>query len=191
MFEIFTSGATTENVYWACAVTGTAFFLVKAVMMGLGGFDLDFDMDGDVDVDAAGGDGFHIFSITSLSGFLMMFGWVGLACYKQYGMSQLASAGTAFVGGTCFMLTIAYMFHLAFKLTSEGEKFSVDHTIGKTASVYQKIPASGSGKIQITINGMLREIQAISETKEDIDSFTKVLVERVIDHETVSVKPLS
>lgn len=87
------------------------------------------------------------------------------------------------------MLATAYLFALALKLTSDGSVFSLESTVGQNASVYERIPAEGFGRVQMNVSGMLREIQAVSEKKIPIESFQRVTVTRVIDSETVAVEP--
>ncbi len=50
----------------------------------------------------------------------------------------------------------------------EDNTFQMEKTIGKTAEVYLKIPAhkSGTGKIQVSINGSFHELNAVTEGEE-------------------------
>ncbi|MEM1282385.1 MAG: hypothetical protein AAGG81_02400, partial [Chlamydiota bacterium] len=132
---------------------------------------------------------FKVFSTHSLTGFFMMFGWVGLACYKQYGISSTLSILVASVSGVLMMVVTVYLFKLAALLVSSGTKFHIEESLGRRATVYQKIPASGVGKIQITVNGYQREICAVSENHQEIGSFTEVTVKKVIDNQMVAVMP--
>jgi len=202
---MFSENATnTETVFWICALLGTAFFALKMMLTivgGIGEADVDahdINVDGDVghDFDAhhdgdVGGDSdiaFKLLSLTSISSFIMMFGWVGLACYKQYGLGAFVSLVCALIGGVIMMMAVSYIFYFAKKLTSSGADFRIDSIVGETASVYQKIPADGRGKIQISVSGILREIDAVSEESEEIASFTNVVVTKVISPEAVAVK---
>jgi len=80
------------------------------------------------------------------------------------------------------------LFNAARKLVSLGARFAIEDTIGMTASVYQRIPPDGRGMIQVAIDGMTREIEALSEDKVELESFQAVKVVRVVDHMTVTVK---
>jgi membrane protein implicated in regulation of membrane protease activity len=88
------------------------------------------------------------------------------------------------------MLITAYLFKLARKLVSKGSVFSVDQVVGKRGTVYQRISADGRGKINVELNDSTREIEAIAEDKQDIDSFQTVEVVRVVDQRTVAVKKI-
>ena len=62
--------------------------------------------------------------------------------------------------------------------------------VGKTASVYMTIPARGDGrgKIQVTVSGRLKTMDAIS-SGESIDAFKSVIVVSVRDDGIFVVKP--
>ena len=97
----------------------------------------------------------------------------------------------AFLVGFLCMVFIAYLMHWALSLQSEGAVFRIEDAIGKRGSVYERISASGMGRIQISLGGMVRELQAVSEGKETLESLKPVVVVRVIDSQTVSVQPVN
>lgn len=187
--DFIANGDWLERTFWIFALVSTILFFIRIGLMliGSGGEDLEgLDVDVDIgDTDVA----FEIFSINSLTAFFMMFGWVGLACYKQYSLSAPKSVLFALLAGVISMYITAYIFKLSKKLVSKGSSFSINDTVGKTAKVYQKINAQGRGKVQISVGGgMLREFDAVSEDKKDIESFTMVTIVKVIDNNTVSVR---
>ena len=55
--------------------------------------------------------------------------------------------------------------------------------VGKMADVYLRIPAArgGKGKIQISLNGVAREFDAITDATENIPSGAVVFVEEVVN----------
>ncbi|MCO6432545.1 MAG: hypothetical protein J5J00_16955 [Deltaproteobacteria bacterium] len=183
--------------FWVCAIAGTSFFALKvltSLMAGIG-HDLDADFDAAPEVahdgiessDAA----FKAISITSLTGFFMMFGWVGLASYEQAQLGSVLSLFAATAAGAVTMYVTALIFQAATKLSSAGARFDINATVGKSASVYQKIPANGRGRIQMQVADVTHEIDAISENLTEIESFAAVEVVRVVNSDTVSVKRIS
>lgn len=191
------SGFGTESVFWFCAIAGSAFFGIKVLLNLVGGFGVnghDFhDGAGGADhhdgPDAHGTEvAFKLMSLTSIGAFIMMFGWIGLACYSQYSLGSGISILLAFLGGVLTMVLIAYIFYGASKLTSGGAVLDLKTLMGATATVYQRIPAGGRGVIQISADGVLREFDATSEDLSEIESFSKVSVERIIDSKTLGVK---
>lgn len=181
------------TIFGVSALVGTTFFLLRVLMALVGGlFDADVD-------DADGSDfepgdsehhtlpSFKLFTLHSLSGFFMMFGFVGLACIHQLNISPTTSFMWAFLIGFAVMVLTACIFQGFLRLQGQGAVFSIEKTVGITGMVYQTIPERGQGKIHVVVNGVTRELLAQSRDQECIDSFTTVRVVRVIDHEIVEV----
>jgi hypothetical protein len=178
-----------DLMFWICALAGTFFFILRVVAMLVGGSAEEGGMD---DVDAADSDiAFEFISINTLTSFFMMFGWMGLAFHKQFALSGTLSLVLAGIsGGFCMFITM-WLFKVAKKLASKGSNFLIEKTLGITATVYQKIPSNGRGKIQLSVGGgMTREIDAVSEKQEEIESFATVKVKNVVDRNTVSVQKI-
>ncbi|MDO4802395.1 MAG: hypothetical protein Q4A15_09545 [Prevotellaceae bacterium] len=83
------------------------------------------------------------------------------------------------------------MFILIYKQTRKLDRnntFCINDCLNKTASVYLRIPAGGEGKgkVQISINGSVHEIDALTD-EDQIKSGTIVKIVEVLDNETVKV----
>lgn len=200
----------TEVTFWCFAIFGTVFFFLRVMLMVVGGFgaeDLDGDVDGDLDMDpdgdlhggheteahhsdslTASDAAFKLLSIHTLTGFFMMLGWVGLTCYKQFGLSAPISSALAFVGGIATMYMIAFMYKTMLSLASPGARFNIEDMVGKNATVYQRILDDGVGQVQYSDKGISRTVDAVSEDKKTIDSFEMVEVVRVMSPRRVMVK---
>lgn len=200
----------TELMFWSFAVFGTLFFFLRVAAMAIGGFgsdDLDADADGHFDADGDGdvvdaelvedGQGHHghasdaafkLLSVHTVTGFCMMFGWMGLASYKQFGLGAPLSVLAAFAAGFSTMYATAWLFKMASHMTSMGASFTAKDLVGKEATVYLRIPESGRGKIQIGVDGITRFIEAVSDDGAEIDSFKVVQVTRAMDASTVAVR---
>jgi len=184
--SLFDTYTPTEAFFLLCAILGTLLFFGKVVLMvshGLGDNDLH-------DVDSASGaeGAFKLLSLNAITGFFMMFGWIGLACLKQFNLSAAISTIAAFIAGLVTMILAAKLFSSARKLVSQGAQFDINALVGTTANVYQRIPASGIGRVQVAVASGTIELDAISEYKAQIESFEKVEIVRVVDSKTVSVK---
>lgn len=185
-----------DLVFWASALFGTILFLLRlgTSILGSSSHELD-DFDGtgwdDGDVHHSPAGSFKLFTMHSLSGFFMMFGWVGLACMKQLQYSHYVSMAIAFLAGIIVMIFTALIFKGALLLVSTGTRFDIKKTVGLIGSVYQQIPAQGQGKIHIVLDNVTREILAQSLNHHVIDSFKLVSVIRVLDHEVVIVKEIN
>lgn len=183
-----------DTIYWISATVGTTFLLLRIAMSFLGGGFFEDDMDVDHGQDA--GDHhdnalFKFFTLHSLSGFLMMFGWSGLACIYQFDLSAGYSCLIALACGFVMLMIIGLIMRATKFFESSGSVFSSKETVGLVGIVYQQIPAHGQGKIQIVVNGSTRELLAQSCDKKDIESFTLIKVVNVIDHEVVEVTKLT
>lgn len=134
---------------------------------------------------------FRLFSLNTIGSFLMMFGWSGLCAYSQFHWSEGGSVAIAFAVGFGAMIVTAVLYSLAFRLASEGANFNPKDAVGLTATVYQRIPAAGIGKIQVTINDQLYELEAKAEDGSEISSFEAVQVHKVLENGMVVVGRLS
>ncbi len=183
--DFFTTADMLGKMFWVCSLAGTLFFLLRVIMMFVGG---DLEDGGDGDFADASDVAFEVFSINSITAFVMMFGWAGLTAHVQYQLGQVHSMVIALIVAVLAMLATAYLFQLAMKLVSHGAQFKLEQAVGLKAKVYQQIPADGSGKIQLTIpGGMTREIDAVSDQKVLIESFKTVTVTSVVDSDTLAV----
>ncbi len=190
---MFENASGAELVFWSCAIAGTLFFALRLVLTLMGGLDHDasghdFDSGHDGEVNHAPDVAFKLLSVNTVGAFVAMFGWVGLAALKELQSGILFAFLLAWCAGFFTMALTAYLFKAALSLACEGDDFDLEKTVGLAAEVYQRIPAEGMGRIQITVNGILRELNAVSEEKQEIPSFTKVNVEKVVDSTTVCVK---
>jgi hypothetical protein len=157
---------TKDGLFWFCALAGSGMFLIQTLLY-FSGADAEDD---------SSSQNFKWLSKQAVTGFLMMFGWVGLACKKELALTPLVSTLSAIAAGIGAMTINALIFNLARKLRSTGTVFHLQDALGKEASVYQKIPKDGSGKISISLHDMTHEIDAISLNGEEISSFTQVVI---------------
>lgn len=184
----FESLETLQQVFWGCAVAGSLFFLIQAVLTLIG-------MDAtDVDVDIPDGDtldfgGLSLFSIRNLVNFLVGFGWGGVSFYSSIS-SPLLLVLVATVVGVLFVLMFFFIYKQTRKLEANGA-FDIKNCEGKVADVYLRIPAAGEGrgKIQISVNGSVHEIDAMSNAGA-VGTGKKVRVLEVCDASTVIVEAL-
>lgn len=184
-------------VFWGAALCGSAIFVLKTALLLLGvshgGVDAGHGLGGG---DMAGTDhpvghtdtAARYFSIDSISAFFMLFGWVGLACLREFGLGPLASSVVGFMAGTAAWGLMATLLRMLLGLQSSGAAYAIESIIGTRGTVYQRIPAQGTGRIQIVLAGAMREIDASSEDRVDIESRHTIEVVRKISDELVSVR---
>ena len=176
--DFFVGMSTLQQSFWWVAIIASLIFLVQLIFTIIGtdftdGLHADFDGD----LDAVHGP-FQLFSFRNLVNFLMGFGWTGVAFYHSF-ENQMFLVILAAIVGCLFVVIFFIVIKQILKLT-EDNTFNINKLIGKTAEVYIRIPAqkSGTGKVQVSLNGSNHELLAITET-EEISSGNLVKIIRI------------
>ena len=165
-----------DSLFWFCALTGSGLFLIQFLLTLIG----------DLDNESHSINDFKWLSKQAITGFLMMFGWVGLTCKKEFECTNLTSSFIGFLCGIVAMVITGFIFKMAGHLKSSGTVFCIDDAIGKEATIYQQILKGEKGKISLSLNGFTHEIDAIS-LDEEIPSFTPVHIINKVDDQTLIV----
>lgn len=167
-----------EKIYWAFALPFSAVFVIQLIMtlIGAGGDgDLDTSGDADFDVDTDAGIGFQFITLKNFIAFFTIFGWTGIACVDA-GLGNGMTIFLSIIAGTLMMLLMATLFYLIGRLVESGT-MKIDSAVGKTATVYLRIPAKkgGAGKVQVNVQG-LKTLDAMTNHTEDIKSGSLVKI---------------
>lgn len=171
-----------EIIYWASTIIGGTLFVLRLIMMYIGG---DISDDGmDVGLDAGGfessGDhadanmSFQLLSVQGLTSFFMMFGLVGLALLKANQPVLLTVIGGMLAGFATVAIT-GVIFTQMKRLQTEGT-INIQNTIGSEGSVYLTIPKNGTGQVQVIAQGSLKIFDAVSNNKTSIATGEKIRV---------------
>lgn len=132
----------------------------------LSGLDLDFDI-GDVD----GGAG--VIKPT------LIFFSVGSYIVRGFLMAEsnpILALCAGLISGiiAIFLMSVILKWILS---NQENVNWKIEDALFENGKVYLNIPSSGSGIIQININGVVRELKAKTKEKKDIPTGTTVYVE--------------
>lgn len=192
MKEFFDGMSTLEQTYWIIALVGSVIFIIIMITTLFGG-----DMDSDMEIDEAefeaddGGVGFQFFTFKNLVAFFTIFGWTGVVCIDN-GYSTGVTLLIAAIAGLAMMVATSSLFYFMHKLSESGT-LQIKNAIGEIGEVYLPIGANRSktGKIQIKVQGSLRELEALTDEKEDLKTGTVVKVTQVISAELLLVNTLS
>ncbi|KKN09601.1 hypothetical protein LCGC14_1044930 [marine sediment metagenome] len=179
-----------ETFFWFFALSGSITLFIQLILNLFGLSDHHDIGDTDIDTGEIDTSNFKWLSKQALSGFFMMFGWIGLSCLKEFEFNVLLSLAIAFIAGVLAMFVSGFIFKMARKLHSSGTVFKIEDAIGLEAMIYQRILKKDKGKILISLNNLTREIDAIALNEEEIPSFTKVKIINKVDENTVSVVPI-
>ncbi len=154
------------ETYWLLAVISSVI-LVILVVLSLIGVDVD-----ELDIDAFG----DAFSFNSLVAFVCVGSWTGYLANQSTSMAQwTVLALSVFVGLLAYVGSIFLLRKLK-GWESQGN-IQLSNAIGKVGTVYLEIPGNKSdpGQIQITIQGRLKTLYAITPG-EKIKTGTTVIV---------------
>lgn len=186
MSEWWNTLSTLQQVYWGFAIPFSLIFLIQMVLTFVGG-DIDSDSVGDVHMELDHDAGFQFFTIKNFIGFFTLFAWTGIACLDS-GFSSGSTLLISFLAGIGMMILMAAIFYYFSKLTDSGT-LSINNAIGGIGEVYLPIHASRGniGRVQIKVQGSLRELEAITDDSQDLSTGTVVSVMDVINNNTLIV----
>ncbi len=201
-----------QQVFAIAAIPATVILILQTILsllgLGHGGdadadtdVDADVDVDADTDVDADGDadtgaedlsdvDGLRLLTVRGIIAFFAVGGWLGVVLVDVGVNTAFAIVG-AVLGGCLAAFLIALFFKLIYKLQSNGN-IDVKNAIGKQATVYLTIPASGTSTGKITMELQDRYVELEAKTKQDspIKTGSTVKIVDVIDGGTVLVETM-
>ena len=147
------------------------------------GLDLDIDTNIGCDHNVDGGNpadfaSMRMFTLQTIVAFFTVFSWSSIVLVSS-GVYPALSTVIGFVLGLATMLLVAKIVQLSARLAENGTA-DYKNAIGETATVYIPCPPKdhGLGKVNVMINGQLREVTAINNGDELIKTGTQV---RIID----------
>jgi hypothetical protein len=166
------------KIFWYIAIPVSLIFALQTILtfVGSGGSDgLEADFDGDLDGAEAP---FQMFSLRNLINFLLGFSWTGISFYTlipNTAILILLSLAVGFAFVYFFFIIIRQIQKLG-----EDNTFRLEKTLNKIADVYLAIPGKmqGRGKIMVSLNGSVRELDAMTE-QDKIETNATVRIMRV------------
>lgn len=179
--DFFTAVGGPLVFYYSIALIASLALVIQLVLMTV----LDFgDADSPDDVDGTG-----VISVRSLTGFFGGFGWTGVIMLEEeFSMTAATLAGIV-VGGV-MMLSFAYLMRILYSLRESGN-IDPANAIGETATVYVSIPPeeTGTGQVQVMIQGRLQVVPAVTRSRERIPAERRVLIRELVGSGTYMVEP--
>jgi hypothetical protein len=176
-----------ETIFLVCAIAGGTFVVCQLVaeLTGFGG-DHDADHGGAGDHDH-GNWLFGVLTVRAVSAALLFFGLGGMTAL-YYDATELGALGVALGCGVAALYLVAVAMKSLASLKSDGTA-RIDRSVGRTGTVYLRIPAghSGSGKIHLMLQNRTVEYQAVTPGLE-LPTGTPVRVIGVVNSDTVEVE---
>jgi hypothetical protein len=172
------------QIFYAVGVLAAVLLLLQIGLFFIG-------MDGHHDIDPTHADGsLGFLSLRSIGGFFVGFGWTGVITYKA-GWGVGGATAAAFGAGLLVMGAMYAILRVLYAQKSSGN-IRMANAIGKTGRVYLSIPANGStgGQVQITFQGQMHTLPALTRGPEPIPTGSAVIVHEIIPPETLLVEKL-
>jgi hypothetical protein len=95
----------------------------------------------------------------------------------------------ALAAGAGAMVLVHQMMQLLHKLRSDGTA-RIERSVGRTGSVYLRIPGGTSGVGKVTVNLRDRTVEYLAVTADGpLPTGAKIVVTRVVSADTVEVEP--
>lgn len=191
MKDFFYQMTTFEQTYWGIALIGSVIFLIVFLLTFIGGGDADMEADASEFEADDGGVGFQFFTFKGIISFFTIFGWTGIACFNA-GLSKTTTLIASTTAGVIMMLVTSLLFYLMYKLAASGT-LKINNAIGVIGEVYLPVGAERTtiGKVQINVQGSLRELDAVTDELEDLKTGTIVKVSEIISAEILLIEKIS
>ena len=186
-----------SQVFYCIAIPATLLLVIQTVLLFLGiGDDADgvngaaatdvsdvlpddvpdaSDADG-IESDALGWDSLKLFTLRGIVAFFVTFGWVGIVM-DGAGAALWATVPVSFVCGAAMMILLALLFRWLMNLRSDGN-LDNRNAIGSSGKVYLTVPPSrsGEGKVQIMLQGVYAERNAVTDDEAPIPTGAEIVV---------------
>lgn len=145
------------------------------------------DFDDNVDITDASG--LRLFTVRGLVAFFSIGGWLGIALI-QSNVQEFLAVIIAFLGGLLAMLLMAYITKWMLSFQEEGN-LEIKNAVAGIGQVYITIPPnrSGSGKIMLTVQNKLVELEAVTDYDQPLKTNSQVQVVSTFGSSLV-VRPL-
>ena len=184
------------KLLWGVTLTATLVFIIQTVMTFLGA-DADGDFDVDVDTSMDGADlsniegGSNLYTFRNFVNFFLGFGWTAILLQNSVKSTGLRIVLAVLVG-VALVVAVMYLFKWLSSMQQSGNINVYKAAVGCQGTCYLRIPAerSGEGKVQITIQGAVREYNAVTDGDE-IKTGTSVKVLEAVDANTLLVEGLN
>lgn len=181
------------KILWCIAIASSLIFIVETVLTFIGA-DVDFDADADFDMPDGtfeGDPSMNLYTFRNLVNFLLGMSWTAILLKEQIASKALLMV-IAFVAGAILVAAVMLMFKWLSKMQQSGNIDVMRDAEGCNGKVYLTVPAerAGTGKVQITINGAVREYDAVTDSEQDLKTGKAIKVVEAIDNSTLLVEEL-
>ena len=185
------------KILWGVTLAASLIFVIQSILTfigadaGDGGIDTDVDTGFDSEsADATVDGGTNLYTFRNFVNFILGFGWSAILLQEKIHSIPLLLLVSAVIG-VALVAAVMYLFKWLSSMQQSGNINLYKAAVGCNGTVYLPIPAErqGEGKVQISINGAVREYNALTDG-DALKTSTPIRVVEVIGPGTVVVEPL-
>ena len=185
------------KILWGVTLTASLIFIIQSILTFVGA-DADSNFDVDVDTSVDGGDlsniegGSNLYTFRNFVNFILGFGWSAILLQDSIISTPVLIFVSALIG-VALVAAVMYLFKWLSGMQQSGNINLQKSAAGCEGKTYLTIPAArkGTGKVQITISGAVREYDAVTESDVPLKTGTPIRVVDVIDAETLLVEEIN
>lgn len=185
------------KILWSVTLTASLVFIIQSILTFIGA-DADTDFDTDVDVSMDGSDlsnidgGSNLYTLRNFVNFILGFGWSAILLQDSISSVAVLILVSALIG-IALVAAVMYLFKWLAGMQQSGNINLQRAAAGCEGKVYLTIPAAraGMGKVQIAINGAVREYDAMTENEEALKTGTPIRVVDTLDANTLLVEEIN
>ncbi|MBE6223585.1 MAG: hypothetical protein E7125_09085 [Bacteroidales bacterium] len=182
------------KILWGVTLTASLVFIIQSVLTFIGA-DADSNFDVDVDTSMDGADlsnidgGSNLYTFRNFVNFILGFGWSAILLQESVPSVPLRIILSVLIG-IALVAAVMYLFKWLSGMQQSGNINLQRSAAGCEGKVYLTIPEgrSGAGKVQITINGAVREYDAVTESDTPLKTGTSIRVVDALDANTLLVE---
>lgn len=180
------------KILWGTAIATSLIFIIETIMTFIGidhDVDTDFDsMDGSFDGDSS----MNLYTFRNLVNFLLGMSWTAILLRGSVTSTTLLMI-IAIIAGILLVAAVMWMFKWLNGMQQSGNIDVYKCAAGCQGKVYLTIPAerTGSGKVQITINGSVREYDALTDSDTPLKTGTPIRVLEALDQSSLLVEEMN
>ena len=182
------------RILWAVTLSASLIFIIQSILTFVGA-DADSSFDTDVDLSGDGSDlsnidgGSNLYTFRNFVNFILGFGWSAILLQNSIASVPLLILVSVIIG-IALVVAVMYLFKWLASMQQSGNIDVNKSAKGCEGTVYLTIPAAraGEGKVQISINGAVREYDAVTESDSALKSGTPIRVVDVVNASTLLVE---
>jgi len=176
-----------HQVFWFIAIVFSVLFFIQFILalIGLESQHMEVHAHTDVSLEHE----FSALSLRSIIAFFTFFGWTGVIVLNK-GLSIWVAVTFASLAGLAAMFIVAYLMYKFSQLEQSGT-LNLYHALDQEGEVYIPIPGArkGHGKIQLKVDGRIRELDAITDGAS-LKTGDLIKVVEILDDNVMKVEPL-